>query len=684
VNVVRRRHGFGSVAIRFAIVSIIPMLALGWLLNTEVRASISARTADVYGSMTNVLFRMAADAIVQPVDFEPDTVALPPERAELVNVLLARLGAPSEQVRVQIAQRSGRVVFANAAAGPASTVPVTGPFSRALRGSPATEFVSQRAEKSARSGGRADHLILLYLPVRFSGSTEVRGVIVASGIDASMVTTINADVRRMNTIVALGLVGLWVALLPIAWSVSRRLRRHSEENEYLALHDTLTGLPNRNLLGLRLAAAFADADRGGTSVGLLLIDLDRFKEVNDTLGHGKGDELLRAVAARLSTCLRDGDTVARLGGDEFAVVVVDVDGAKTLSAVGDRITAALDCATVIDGIGIDVRATIGAALYPLHAGDGEELLRHADIAMYSAKATGQSYTLYRAEIDSHSPSRLALAAEFVRALDRGDELVLHYQPVVSPDSGAPTSMEALVRWQHPSRGLLGPDEFIPMAEQSGLVTRLTSFVLDTALTQVVAWRRSGHNLSVAVNLSACDLRSMSIVGEVLDALKRHSADASWLELEVTETAVLASPDTAVGVVAGFRAAGVRIALDDFGTGYSSLTYLKRLRPDRLKIDRSFVNAMTNDSTDAEIVRALVHLAHKLSMEVTAEGVETAEHVAVLRDLNCQLVQGFWIRRPGPADDIDDWLARTNVDAVAPASRRDLYGDLEAGVEWALG
>ena len=627
------------------------MLALGWFLDSAVREAIQYRTATVYGDMTNVMFRMASDFLVQPQDFatgEPMT----PERQANVNALLTRLGASDESVRVAIADNDGRILYANRRTDVAmGNVRLTDAVRKALGGERSTSFTSGSDSAFSAGSGR---MVEIYLPVRFGDDPKVHGIIMASGLDGSLINDIDNDIRRMKTSLFVGIVALWLALMPISSSLSRRLRRKSEENEYLALHDTLTGLPNRNLLAAALAREIDTAQRSGSGIGLLLIDLDRFKEVNDTLGHGKGDDLLVAVATRLNATVRSVDTVARLGGDEFAIIVHGARTAADLEEVAQRVTVGLTGATDIGGIDIAVQASIGGAVYPAQANDAEELLQHADIAMYAAKDGGQPFALYSANLDSHSPSRLALAAEFVKAL-ASNEFVLHFQPVASPIHGHVEAMEALVRWNHPTRGLLPPCEFIPLAEQSGLVRQLTTKVLDLAIAECARWRAEGHDIAVAVNLSANDLRTRDLSDEVAQILQRHNLPAHALELEVTETALLDAPDTAAMVVASLRALGIRIALDDFGTGYSSLTYLKQLRPDRLKIDRSFVNAMTREAADGEIVRSVIGLAHSLSIGVTAEGVETEEHWGLLGELACDLVQGYFLSRPMSASAAMLWL-----------------------------
>lgn len=647
-----------SIGVRFAVVSLIPIAALGYFLDSAVRQAIESRSGDVYAGMTHVMFRMAAGFLVQPEDFTSES-GLSPERVANVEGLLSQLGVSDESVRVVFAAPDGRVVFATHGEEVGRAISPNQAFVDAAAGERSAQFTDTPLAGDLDVG----RIVEIYLPVTFGEDETVRGVIVASGIDDSIVATIDRDIRRMQISLVIGLGALWLVLLPISASLSKRLRRKSQENEYLALHDTLTGLPNRNLIAGHLRDEINRASRSGSGVGLLLIDLDRFKEVNDTLGHGKGDEFLVAVAQRLQATIRPFDVVARLGGDEFAVVVHDIDDAHALEQVAMRISEGLSGAADVGGVRVAMQASIGGAVYPAQACDEEELLRHADIAMYAAKDSGLQFAMYSSQIDSHSPSRLALAAELLKALEQ-DEFVLHFQPVASPLTGEVESMEALVRWNHPTRGLIAPSEFIPLAEQSGIIRSLTTKVLDMAVSQAAVWQSEGHGLKVAVNLSANDLRSATLVDEVRAVLVRHDLPAQLLELEVTETALLDAPVTAAGVLERLRALGTKIALDDFGTGYSSLTYLKQLHPDRVKIDRSFVNAMVSDPAAGEIVRSVIELAHSLNIEVTAEGVETAEQWALLATLACDLVQGFYLACPLTAAAASKWLDARTRETVA--------------------
>jgi diguanylate cyclase len=439
-------------------------------------------------------------------------------------------------------------------------------------------------------------------------------------------------------------------------TVTERLRASRKE----AVTDDLTGLGNRRHLLARLDRAIADAQRDGDELALLLIDLDGFKELNDTLGHHAGDEVLRQIGPRLAEALREHDTLARLGGDEFAVVLHPGDEAAA-SAAGLRLRAALERSFAVGGMRVHIDASIGIAMFPAHASDGLGLLQRADVAMYEAKRTRTGHEVYLRARDRHSRERLELLGELRDALDAG-ELVLHYQPKAEIATGAVRGVEALVRWAHPRRGLLAPDEFLPLAEQSGLGRALTAFVVDLALAEIAA---SGLDLTVAVNLGPADLLDLGLPSEVDRLLRRRRFAPEQLRLEVSEDVVMADPERTLEVLGGLREIGVATALDDFGAGHASLGHLKALRVDELKIDRSFVIRLPDDERDQAIVHATVELGRRLGMRVVAEGVETVEAWDALAVLACDEAQGFYLGRAMPADALAGWLgARTRQSRAA--------------------
>ncbi len=426
------------------------------------------------------------------------------------------------------------------------------------------------------------------------------------------------------------------------------------ENIAQASTDALTGLPNRRLFHDRVNQAVLRARRHGERIAVLIIDIDRFKEVNDTLGHHSGDLMLQEVGRRLRGALRESDTVARLGGDEFGVLLTKIPDAAGAEAVAALLGRSISSPMIIDGLALENEASIGITLFPDHGDDLVALLRRADVAMYTAKAESLPYSLYGSERDEDSPARLGLIAELRRAIALG-ELVLHYQPKVGLLSGEVVGVEALVRWQHPERGLLGPGAFIPIAEQTSLIRPLTLHVIERTLEQCRRWENEGHTLSVAVNVSARNLLDPAFAGAVAASLRRWSLEPNRLELEITETALMENHERVLDALRDLDDLGVVLAIDDFGVGYSSLGYLKSLPISVLKIDRSFVMDMCTDAADAMIVRSTVELGRNLGLRVVAEGIETEEALEALRELGCGLGQGFHIGRPLPGPVLAAWL-----------------------------
>ncbi|MFD5424110.1 putative bifunctional diguanylate cyclase/phosphodiesterase [Streptomyces sp. NPDC127084] len=419
------------------------------------------------------------------------------------------------------------------------------------------------------------------------------------------------------------------------------------------LRDPLTGLPNRQWLLERTWAALEEAEGVGARSALVLIDLDRFRSVNDTLGHLAGDRLLLQIAERLRLALPRGAEAARLGGDEFAVLLPATDSATSAQRVARQLVGRLSSPLDLDGLTLILEASAGLALFPDHALDAEGLLRRADVAMYQAKRDRSGVEVYESKRDSNTPDRLGLLGDLRRALDAGD-VELHYQPKVGFD-GQVAGLEALVRWVHPDRGQVPPDEFIAIAESSGLMPHLTEYVLETALAQVARWRAEGLHVPVAVNVSPRDVHTPGFAGAVAARLARHGVPAGALQLEITEHVLLEDPQRAADTLAGLAGHGVKMSLDDFGTGYSSLVHLRRLPVSELKIDRSFVARLAIDNQDAEIVRCTVDLAHSLGLLVVAEGVEDDETWERLRDLGCDAVQGWLVAAAMPPQETTAWL-----------------------------
>jgi diguanylate cyclase (GGDEF)-like protein len=434
--------------------------------------------------------------------------------------------------------------------------------------------------------------------------------------------------------------------------------------EHLARHDSLTELPNRRWFLESVGAALKNP--GLHSGGLLLVDLNGFKDVNDTLGHHRGDLVLQAVGPRLRASFRGEDLVARLGGDEFAVFMPGTDASAAQAAV-ERLQDALHKPVDIDGISIELDASIGLAWYPEHGDDVDTLLQRADVAMYRAKASHHSLVIYRAEDDYHTPERLVLAADLRRAL-AANQLVLHYQPQVELGQGRPVAAEGLVRWRHPQRGMLGPFEFIEVAERTGLIKDLTYRVLDVGLHDLRSWNEQGRKLSLSLNVSVRSLLDRRFPEEVEQLLARHGVDGRALTLELTESSLMVDPEVAKRTMHDLSELGVSVAIDDFGTGYSSLAYLTDLPIGELKIDKSFVRAMSSDARNAIVVRSTIELAHNLGLRTVAEGIEDAFTFERLRALGCELAQGFHLSKPLGPSALVSWLdLHTAKAAEAPAA-----------------
>jgi len=426
--------------------------------------------------------------------------------------------------------------------------------------------------------------------------------------------------------------------------------RESLISEYHASHDMLTGLPNRALLRDRLEHDLALARRDGTGVGVMILDVDDFKDVNDTLGHHHGDLVLQAIGTRFREVLRETDTLARLGGDEFAVVLPSISGLEDAITVSTKITEGLERPFCIAGLLLDVRTSIGIACFPEDGGDVGVLLRHADVALYKAKHSKTAWEAYSPEEDEHTRERLALAAQLRRGIASG-ELELHYQPKFALPTGEVRDVEALVRWRHPELGLLPPDEFIPLAEQTGLIRPLTEHVLNEALGQARAWCEAGLELRVSVNLSTRNLVDRGLTTMLRELLDKWGLGASALQLEITESALIDEGRRATTALNELSSLGIRLAIDDFGTGYSSLTYLKRLPVSEIKIDKSFVSNMLASREDAVIVRSTIELARDLGLDTTAEGVEQESTCRQLTAWGCHFAQGFFLGRPVSASEV---------------------------------
>jgi diguanylate cyclase len=479
------------------------------------------------------------------------------------------------------------------------------------------------------------------------------------GFGLGALALLTSDAVRPLGPVSVALAATAVAASMLRTVLSFRELRALAETRRQATTDELTDLPNRRAFHRELTAAIERAAARSDTLAVMVIDLDHFKELNDTLGHHAGDLLLEQIGPRLRSALRSHDVLARLGGDEFAVVLA---GAEAAEAAGPRIAAALEERFSIDGIELQIAGSIGVALYPEHGTDAEALLQRADVAMYQAKERRTGIEIYARERDRHTRERLELIAD-LRAAVQARQLVLHYQPKIDLGSGQVTGAEALVRWPHPLRGMVAPNDFIPLAEQTGVIRPLTEFVLDEAVRQAAAWRDEGLALDIAVNVSATSLLDGAFTGAVATTLARHGLPAGSLILEITEDVIMADPERSLAAVQALADAGVRVAVDDFGTGYSSLAYLKRLPVAELKVDRTFIRDLATDPADAAIVEAVVGLGQRLGVAVVAEGVEGIDALDRLVACGADTAQGFHFSPALPPDHFAAWLSERRLSAA---------------------
>jgi diguanylate cyclase (GGDEF)-like protein len=629
---------------RFALLSLLAIALLGVVLAAMLERRIETRALSDATDMASLVARFGIQPQLSRLALEEGLTA---ETIPALDQLLAA-GYTSESVRsIRVWNARSEIVYSEDHA-------LIGRRAGDEAENVAAALAGRQAARVAM-GAQEGHgdAILAYVPIRFGELHKPAGAFEIHLDYKPVAAAIARDTRRLYLALAVGLLLLWGALFRIVAGASRRLRSQATENEYQARHDLLTGLPNRRSFYERVQAEIERPGAAGASTAVMLMDLDRFKDVNDTLGHHSGDLLLQQAALRLGRAVRDGDTIARLGGDEFAVLL---PGASEHDAVevAERVRDLLHERFEIDGMMVDLEASIGIALHPGHAQDVETLIQRADVAMYTAKDGHLVHAVYSADADQFSPGRLSMVGELRQAIEGGG-LVLHYQPKAELGTGKVTHVEALVRWKHPERGIVPPMEFIPLAEHTGLIKPLTEYVVDEALRQCREWEQAGLTLTVAVNLSVRNLLDEELPDQIAVRLANQGVAAERLLLEITESTIMADPARALEVLLRLSDMGVRLAIDDFGTGYSSLTYLKRLPVDELKIDRSFVANMANDEDDAMIVRSTIDLGRNLGMQIVAEGVEDEEAWNRLAALGCDFAQGYYLSRPVPADDLTRWL-----------------------------
>jgi diguanylate cyclase (GGDEF)-like protein len=648
----------------FGVVSLLLTVLLGLVLDVRIKRSVSERSVGVLTKTTQSAIALTLNTIISGTAYGKDGIAVTPQQqqAELATISSAAraLVANSDIVAVIAVLPDGTVIGGVGAPPAASKIPLDPGFRAALGGQ--TQIETLRADAGVGTPAerallrRYGDLLLAQEGVRVTAGGPILALVRSYAPLGPTRRQANADTRSIVGLLALGLLVFWLALFRLVLGASRALSRQSKANVHLATHDSLTGLPNRALLRDRTEAAVVASRRSGLHVALILADLDRFKEVNDTLGHPYGDLLLKQIGGRLQEHLRYSDTVARLGGDEFVVMLPDLRSREMAVDMAEKLAAALQEPFVLEGVEVDVGSSIGLATTPDHGDNFDELLQHADVAMYVAKKDGLGVVAYDTLLDSHSPARLSLLTDLRRAIQRPEEFVLHYQPQADLATNHVASVEALVRWQHPIQGLLSPDSFIPLAEGTGIIRQLTWCILRAALEQNRQWADDGLLLRVSVNISARCLLDPGFADKVMQMLAEIGVPAARLELELTETAIMTDPDRALSILEDLASRGIWLSIDDFGTGYSSMAYLKKLPVREIKIDRAFIAEMDVDDSDAAIVRSCLDLARNLNLTVVAEGVETQQVWDNLTALGCPAAQGYFLCRPIPSAELTKWMA----------------------------
>jgi diguanylate cyclase (GGDEF)-like protein len=682
-----RRFRLGLLG-KFALASIVPIVLLGVVLSQYLRHRIEERALVQAERAAVLVARVGFQPQIRPVDLRNGF--LPAARRQALDRALQSKRQEDGVARIKIWNKGVTVVYSDKRSLIGDDFHIFRPLRRALNGEVYSEISTERRADTA-SERHLGKLLEVYVPLLDKQRRPVGAADIFLDYDP-IAAEIRRETRTMYLLLLGGIVGLYATLFRIVAGASRRLRRqaatlrrqaeelrhHAATKEHQSLHDPLTGLPNRVLFADRISQAIRTAARSGDEVAVFLMDLDRFKEVNDTLGHHSGDLLLQELSARLQRALRASDSVARLGGDEFGVLLPDLIDRQSIEEVVDRIRVAVERPFYVQDLPLAIETSIGVSIFPEHGQDVEALLQKADVAMYLAKAGNATHMIYDPRDDEYDPTRLSLVGELRRAIEAA-EVTVFYQPKADLATGEVKGAEALVRWEHPDRGLLMPDEFIPLAQHTGLIRPLTLTVIDIAMAQMRTWRNQGLNLSVAVNLATRNLLDSGLPDDVQELLDKWELDPAAIEFEITESTIMADPFRALAVLKRLHEMGTKLSIDDFGTGYSSLAYLKRLPVDAVKIDKSFVLNMVTDENDAAIVRSTIDLARNLGLDVVAEGVEDEAIWQTLSELGCDYAQGHYLSKALPAAELVAWL-KALPEARAPVQPAGDEPAVAAGVE----
>ena len=652
--------------LRFFSVTSLILLVVATIILGALYRQIATKNLLELGESNNIVLTQTFANFIWPqfrsfaassAQFDDDTLRTHPEVAKLHQSVLDAMHN-TQTVKVKLYQLDGRTLFSSEISQIGSSYREKPGFIAASKGLVVTEL--SRRDKFSDFHGKIVNRDLLasYVPVRSSDTAPIEGVLEVYTDVTDLVASIKKQAIMVTATVAGVLATLYIILFFIVRHADRIIKRQYDQIRHQATYDGLTGLPNRILFHEMLAHAMARTRRTEKLLAVMFIDLDGFKNINDTLGHKYGDILLKEIALRLTAALRKDDLVARQGGDEFIILVQDLAVVQSIVHIAEKILAAVSETVIADGHAMHVTASIGITVFPFDDVEIDHLLRDADIAMYHAKEAGKNnFRFYAAEMNALIRERLEIENGLHHALER-NELVLHYQPQVDIGSGKIFAVEALLRWAHPEKGLIPPGKFIPVAEESNLIVAIGEWVLRTACKQNKAWQDAGlPHVRMAVNLSARQFRQHGLVAVVAEAMEDAglALHSDNLELEVTESMIMKNIGETITTLNKLHEMGVSLSVDDFGTGHSSLTYLKRFPIHTLKIDKSFVDDITSDPDSAAIAATIIALGHSLKLNVIAEGVETAEQLAFLREMKCDEMQGYYFSRPIPAEELERLL-----------------------------
>jgi len=654
-----------------ALMSLVPIVALGFILARVIQAQVVSRALSDADQSAQLIARIGIQPRLTPHDLRYGLSASGVR--SLDNQLRAR-SVTQDLARIKIWNTKDQVIYSDDHALIGRSLTPSDDLLNALAGRPDdAEVVTPSLHTETASEVGLGQLVEVYVPLRFAASGPPSGAFEIYLSYRPIAAALTRNKRMIALLIGIGLLLLWSILYRIVARASRRLRQQASENDRLAHYDQLTGLPNRTLFieGIENAVRHGKPQPG--TVAVLLIDLDRFTQINNTLGTANGDLVLREIARRLHSAVQAGALVARLAGDGFAVLIHGARGVPDALSTATAIQAVFEPPIVLEDVEVSVEASIGIAVMGEHGDAANVLLQRADTALAHARCHHSSVEVYSPGLDQFDASRLALLSEVRGALGRG-EFLLAYQPQIELASGRITGVEALVRWQHPEHGLLAPPRFIPLIEQTALIGPLTLALIDQALHQLVSWRELGIDVQMSVNLSARNLSDAELPQQIAGILERHCVPPDRLVVEVTESAAMDDPHRAVAVLAALRATGIGVSVDDFGTGNASIEYLAKLPATEIKIDRSFITDILDDPRAEAIVRSTIDLARNLGLAVVAEGIETEAVLRHLTALGCDTAQGYFISRPQPPEQLTTMLSesvdsRSSLAGTSSASQK---------------